>query len=104
MEDKECPKCDSICTSDEKVIQCSTCQLFFHKVCSRISDLKYEVLNEESSDVYWFCKSYKRTTAPMLHQLANVELHLKSIEAEQVEEKKEAIVVQKIVNPMLRNT
>ncbi len=100
MKDKECPKCDSICTSDEKVVQCSTCKLNFHKVCSRISDLKYEVLNEENSDVYWFCKSCKQTTALMLRQLANVELHLRSIEAERVEEKKEAIVVQKLVNTL----
>ncbi len=95
-----CGKCDVHVRRGDKLIQCTTCKLHFHKTCTTISDLKYEVLLEENPDVFWFCKACKQTTSTMLHHLVNMEQRLQTIEAEREKESKQATIMQNLVNSL----
>ena len=79
----DCSKCDISIQSNQMKVACSTCQLSFHVECAKVSNLKYEVLNEENCDIYWFCQSCKLTTANMLNHLADVLNRVSAMEAEE---------------------
>ncbi len=93
----DCSKCDSPVETDQKKVSCSTCQLIFHTHCANVSDLKYDVLNERNSNIFWFCHACKITTKSMFNQLAQVLIELAEIKSERDQQKNEIATLSNLV-------
>ncbi len=97
-----CGKCDSALKKEEKFVSCFTCKQLFHTHCQDVSDAKYVFLSHQSdnSGIVWFCKTCQRTTRGLFQHIANLEVRLKTIEAERQKEKQEMSVLQRLVNAL----
>ena len=97
-----CGKCDSLLKAEDKAVPCFTCKQFFHIKCQGVTDIKYEVLSDQSDSagIVWFCRTCQWTTAGMLQHIANLEICLKAIEAERQKEKHEVSVLQNLVKAL----
>ncbi len=100
--DYVCGKCDDVLKKEDKIVTCFTCKQLFHIHCQGVSDAKYVFLSDQSdnSGVVWFCKTCQRTTRGMLQHIANLEVRLRTIEAERQKEKHEITVLQNLVNAL----
>ncbi len=98
----DCSKCDSPVETDRKHMSCSTCQLIFHTHCAYVSNLKYDVLNERDSNIFWFCHACKITTKSMFNQLAQVLLELAEIKSERDQQKNEIATLSNLVRALTK--
>ena len=100
--DYVCGKCDDVLNNEDKVVSCFTCKQFFHTHCQGLSDAKYEILSNQSDStaIAWFCRTCQITTRGMFQHIANLEVRLKTIEAERQKEKHEITVLQNLVNAL----
>ncbi len=96
--DYVCGKCDSALKKEDKVVTCFTCKQFFHTNCQDVSDAKYVFLSDQcdNSGVVWFCRTCQRTTRGLFQHLANLEVRIKTVEAERQKEKHEVSVLQNL--------
>ncbi len=95
-----CGRCEEDFLNGDKAVCCSTCQLKFHIDCAHVSQAKFDILCEEDTDLFWYCRACKRTTANMIHTLAHLELRMKAIETERAAEKEELAVMKKEVETL----
>ena len=76
-----CIKCDKNISAGQLKISCSTCALFFHIKCQKISKAKLNVLQEEEG-ILWFCESCRVVTKNMISHMSNMEKRMVIFEAQ----------------------
>ncbi len=88
-----CSKCDKNISTGQLKISCSTCALFFHTKCQKISKAKLNVLQEEDG-ILWFCESCRVVTKNMIGKMSYMEQRLGIFETQIKSTTKELETVQ----------
>ena len=71
-----CTVCDNVIAEDDDSIECHACKLWYHKLCTDLSEVEYQVLEKGGESLLWICCSCVREGAAANAQACRTDVKL----------------------------
>jgi len=102
---EDCGSCSKEINTQDELLPCELCDVWFHDKCVNISQAQYLCFNQDSKDgkgsgIHWYCADCNRVAKKILTKLGGLQEKQDKLEVELVEVGKELKTMNKAVEGM----